>query len=178
MIQRWLAEATKWDNFQVVDVGQYMVDLVTTLKDSRNTNIPLNNGQSTNLGTALKIMMEGKQLFDTELTTPSVAMDTSEDFQARVAAVSSSPALSYATLPKRKGKGKAKTKAKPPVLIAPSGGPNNAIVIPDTPLSPIPANLGPPLRLSSPRLNPKALPGLPPLVNAVAPIKVPAHPPL
>jgi hypothetical protein len=58
MIQRWLAEAAKWNDFKVVDVGQYMVDLVATLKVSGITNIPLNNGQSTNLDTALKIVME------------------------------------------------------------------------------------------------------------------------
>jgi hypothetical protein len=139
-----------------------VVDLVATLKANGITNIPLNNGQSTNLETALKIVIEGDKPFDTELTTPGMAIDTSEDFQAKAAAIGSSPALSYATPLKRKGKGKAKAKAYMSMPAAPLGGPNNMIVIPDTPPSPVPANLGPPLRLSPPRFNLRAPPGLPP----------------
>jgi hypothetical protein len=41
MIQRWLSEAAKWDDFKVVDVGGHMVDLVATLKNSGNIHIPL-----------------------------------------------------------------------------------------------------------------------------------------
>jgi hypothetical protein len=173
MIQRWLSEATKWDDFKVVDVSQYVVDLVATLKDSGNVHIPLQNRQSTNLETALKIVLEGEKPFNAELITPGVAMDMSEDFQVKVAAaLNSSPALSYATLPpKRKSKGKGKAKSKS-VSVPPLGGPDNAIIIPDTAPLPVPSNPGPPLWLTPPRLNPKAPPGLLPPVN-----KVPAHPP-
>jgi hypothetical protein len=44
MIQRWLTEAAKWNDFKVVDIGQYVVDLVATLKDSGNVHILLQNG--------------------------------------------------------------------------------------------------------------------------------------
>jgi hypothetical protein len=177
MIQRWLSEATKWDDFKVVNVGQYVVDLVATLKDSGNVCIPLQNGQSTNLETALKIVLEGEKPFDAKLITPGVAMDMSEDFQAKAAAaLNSSPALSYATLPpKRKSKGKGKVKSKS-VSVALLGGPDNAIIIPDSAPMPVPSNPGPPLRLTPPRFNPKALPGLLPPVNK-APIKALAYPP-
>jgi hypothetical protein len=177
MIQRWLSEATKWDNFKVIDVGQHVVDLVATLKDSGNVRIPLQNGQFTNLETVLKIVLEGEKPFDAELITPGVAMDTSEDFQAQVAAaLNSFPALLYATLPpKRKSKGKGKAKPKR-VSVALLGGPDNAIIIPDSAPLPVPSNPGPPLQLTPLRLNLKAPPGLPPPVNK-APIKAPVHPP-
>jgi hypothetical protein len=102
-IQRWLAEAAKWNNFKVIDIGGHVVDLVATLKSSGNVQIPLQNGQTTSLESALKIMLEGKKPFDAELITPGMAMDTSEDFQAKVAAaLNSSPALSYATPSQKK----------------------------------------------------------------------------
>jgi hypothetical protein len=125
MIQRWLSEAAKWNDFKVVDVRQHVVDLVATLKDSRNIHIPLHNGQSTNLGTTLKIVLEGNKPFNAELVTPgmAMAMDMSEDFQSKVvAALGSSPALLYTTLPpKKKSKGKGKAKAKS-ASVAPPGG--------------------------------------------------------
>jgi hypothetical protein len=118
-----------------------------------------------------------KKKKDAKLVTPGMAMDTSEDFQAKVAAVaSSSPVLSYATLPpKRKSKGKGKAKAKS-VSVAPLGCPDNAIIIPDSAPPPIPSNPGPPLWLTPSRSNPKAPLGLPPPVNKV-PLKAPVHSP-
>jgi hypothetical protein len=177
MIQRWLIEAAKWKDFKVVDVGQYVVDIVAVLKDSGNTRISLNDGQSTDLGTALKIVMEGDKPFNMQLITPGVAMDTSEDFQTKAAAViSSSPALSYATIPpKRKTKGKGKAKANG-TLAAPLGAPDNAIVILDSAPPAVPTNAGPPLCLTPLRANQKVSPGLPPPINKV-PLKAPAHPP-
>jgi hypothetical protein len=126
-----------------------MVDLVTILKESGNVQILLQNRQTTDLESVLKIVLEGEEPFDAELITPGMAMDTSEDFQARaVAALNSSPALSYTTLPpKRKSKGKGKAKPKS-MSVASPGGPDNAIIIPDSAPLPVPTNLGPPLRLT------------------------------
>jgi hypothetical protein len=127
------------------------------------------------LESALRIVLEGKKPFDAELVTPGVAMDMSEDFQAKAAAAgSSSPTLLYATLPpKRKSKGKGKAKAKS-ISVAPLGGLDNAIIILDSAPPPVPSNPGPPLWLTPPRQNPKALLGLLPLVNKV-PLRAPAH---
>jgi hypothetical protein len=129
------------------------------------------------LESALKIVLEGEKPFDAELITLGIAMDISEDFQAKAAAaLNSSPALSYATLPpKRKSKGKGKAKPKS-MLVAFPGGPDNAIIITDSAPPPVPTNPGPPLWLTPSRLNPKAPPGLPPPVNK-APIKALAYPP-
>jgi hypothetical protein len=44
--------------------------------------------------------------------------------------------------------------------VASLGGPDNAIIIPDSAPPPVPTNPGPPLWLTPLRLNPKAPPGL------------------
>jgi hypothetical protein len=69
IIQRWLSKAAKWDDFKVINVGGHVVDLVATLKDSRNTHIPLQNGQATDLESVLRIVLEGEKPFDAELVT-------------------------------------------------------------------------------------------------------------
>jgi hypothetical protein len=63
-----------------------VVDLVATLKNSGNIRILLQNGQATDLESVLRIVLEGEKPFNAELVTPGVAMDMSEDFQAKVAA--------------------------------------------------------------------------------------------